>query len=390
MNSKELLKLSTRVIHSKMVVEESISPVMPAIYPTTLYKQKKFGEAQPYVYTRTNNPTRESYENCVTDLESGKYGFSFASGMAAISTIFQLLTAGSHVIISKHVYGGTYRVMESVLKRSANLSASYVDMTDPSQLEAAIKPNTCMIWAESPTNPLLKIMDLAAVTKIARSKNILSVMDNTFATPLLQRPLEWGFDIVVHSATKYLNGHSDVLNGVVVIGDNAALAEQVGNLQKIVGAVPSPFDCYLALRGIKTLALRMERHCHNALELAKWLETQPQIKKVYYPGLPSHPQHALAKKQMAAFGGVVTIDLKGGLSEVKRFVESCRLFTLSGSLGGVESLVGHPTTMSHRSLSPDQLIEAGLSDSTLRLSVGVEDVDDLKADLHQAFVGVRS
>jgi cystathionine beta-lyase/cystathionine gamma-synthase len=380
-------KLNTRIVHAGYDhKDDETGAVMPPIYSSSIYAYKELGGEQKYVYSRAGNPTREAYEKCIADLEDGKHGFAFASGMAAISTIVELLDANSHIIVSDNVYGGSYRLFETVRNRTANLSCSYVDMTDVENIEAAIKPNTRMIWVESPTNPLLQIIDLTKVAQIAREHKLLSVIDNTFATPWMQQPLKFGFDIVLHSTTKYLNGHSDVIGGVVVVGDNAELAEKLHYLQKVIGAVPSPFDCYLALRGVRTLAIRMERHCANALELARWLEKQPQVSKVFYPGLESHPQHTLAKKQMRAFGGIISLYLNGGLAETERFLKACELFVFTGSLGGVESLIAHPITMSHASLSAEMKSRLGITENLVRISVGIEDVEDLRADLAQALL----
>jgi cystathionine gamma-lyase len=378
------LKLATKVIHSGSEIDAATGAVVAPIYSSSIYVQKQLKVEQQYHYSRVSNPNRDALERCVADLEGGQRGFAFGSGMAAIATVLELLEAGSHVIVTQELYGGSYRLFETVRKRTANLHFSYVDMTDVANIEKAILPNTRMIWAESPTNPLLTIIDLAKVASIARAKKIISVVDNTFATPLLQRPLAYGFDIVVHSATKYLNGHSDVLNGIVVVGDNAAIADNLKQLQIAVGAVPSPADCYAVLRGIKTLALRMERHCSNAHTLAQWLAKHPKIAKAYYPGLTSHPQHQLAKKQMAAFGGVVSVLINGGYEATKLFLESCSLFPLTASLGGVESLVAHPRTMSHSSLSDEFCQQLGIVDNLVRISVGVEDVQDLQDDLEHA------
>lgn len=382
----EKLKLATRVIHAGQEPDPLTGAVMSPIYTSTVFAQEKLDSVQKYHYTRVGNPTRATYESCVANLEGGNSGFAFASGVAAIAAVLELLDAGSHVIVIDNVYGGSYRLFETVRSRSANLSFSYVDMTNLAAIEAAIRPNTRMLWVESPTNPLLTVLDLSAVAALARKHKLISVMDNSFATPILQRPLEHGFDLVMQSATKYLNGHSDVLNGIVVVGDNAELAKQLKHIQITVGAVPSPTDCYAILRGLKTLAIRIERQCANALVLAEWLEKLPQIEKVYYPGLTSHPQHELAKKQMTAFGGVISILVKGGFAGTKRFMENCQLFALTGSLGGVESLLAHPATMSHSSVPEAIRLKLGITDNLVRLSVGIEAVEDLKDDLHNALL----
>jgi cystathionine gamma-lyase len=321
----------------------------------------------------------------MAELESGHAGFAFSSGMAAIGTVLELLDAGSHVVAMHDLYGGSYRILERVRKRSAGLQASFVDLSDAQGLEKAIRPNTRMLWIESPTNPLLKLVDLEAVAAVARARKLISVCDNTFASPWIQRPLEHGFDIVVHSTTKYLNGHSDVIGGVAVIQKNDFLKEQLAFLQNAVGGVPSPFDAFLTLRGIKTLGVRMARHCENGLAVASFLEKHPRVERVFYPGLASHPQHALAKRQMnGRYGGMVTAVLKGGLERSRRFLERCSLFTLAESLGGVESLIEHPAIMTHASLPEDVRSGLGIDDGLVRLSVGIEDADDLLHELKYA------
>ena len=378
---------ATRAIHAGQEPDPSTGAIMTPIYATSTYVQTSPGVHKGYDYARTANPTRAALEVCVADLESGARGFAFASGLAGMATVLDALDAGAHIVASDDLYGGTYRLFENVRKRSANLSTSFVDMADTARLSAAIRPKTKMLWVETPSNPLLKLIDLAAVAKIARERDLIAVADNTFASPWIQRPLELGFDVVVHSATKYLNGHSDIIGGVVVIGSearHAALAERLAYLQNAVGGISGPFDSFLALRGLKTLALRMERHCANALELAHWLSSQPEVARVHYPGLPSHPQHALAKRQMRAFGGMVTIALKTDLAGTKRFLERCRLFALAESLGGVESLIEHPALMTHGSIPEPQRDSLGIGDSLVRLSVGIEDVDDLRRDLREA------
>ena len=376
---------ATRAIHAGQSPDPSTGAVMQPIYATSTYAQESPGKHKGYEYSRTQNPTRMAYERCVADLEDGAHGFAFASGMAATATILDLLDSGSHVIAMDDMYGGTYRLFERVRKRSAGLKFSYVDLREPKALAAAIRPETRLIWVETPSNPLLKLVDLVMVAEVAHRHKIMTVCDNTFASPYIQRPIEYGFDLVMHSATKYLNGHSDMVGGMVVVGERADLAEQLAFLQNSVGAVAGPFDSFLALRGLKTLALRMERHCSNALELASWLEKHPRVEHVAYPGLRSHPQQELAKRQMRAFGGMVTIFLRGGKSEARRFLERCRLFTLAESLGGVESLIEHPGIMTHASVPQEVRATLGVSDSLVRLSVGVEDASDLRADLEQAF-----
>ncbi|MGH9351920.1 MAG: trans-sulfuration enzyme family protein, partial [Terriglobia bacterium] len=370
---------ATRAIHAGQSPDPTTGAVMQPIYATSTYAQESPGRHKGYEYSRTQNPTRMAYERCVADLESGTRGFAFASGMAATATILDLLDSGSHVIAMDDMYGGTYRLFERVRKRSAGLKFSFVDLRDRKMLESAIRPETRLIWVETPTNPLLKLVDLAIVADVARKHKVLTACDNTFASPYNQRPIESGFDMVMHSATKYLNGHSDIVGGMVVVGGSAELAEQMAFLQNSVGAVAGPFDSFLALRGLKTLALRMERHASNALELAGWLEKHPRVERVVYPGMPSHPQHALAKTQMRTPGGMLTIFLKGGEAESRRFLERCKLFTLAESLGGVESLIEHPGIMTHASVPRETRAALGVSDSLVRLSVGVEDVADLRA-----------
>jgi len=382
------MKFETKVIHAGQEPEPRTGAVMTPIYATSTYAQSSPGEHKGYDYARTRNPTRDALEACVAELESGKHGFAFASGMAAIGTVLELLDSGSHVVAMDDLYGGSYRILERVRKRSAALQPSFVDLSKTENLEAAIRPNTKMLWVESPTNPLLKLVDLEAVAAIARKRGIISVCDNTFASPWVQRPLECGFDIVVHSTTKYLNGHSDVIGGIAVLKDDTH-RERLAFLQNAVGGVPSPFDCFLTLRGIKTLALRMERHCGNAMHIAAFLEKHPKVARVIYPGLASHPQHLLAARQMSQrYGGMVTAVLKGGLATSRRFLERCELFTLAESLGGVESLIEHPAIMTHASLPEDVRANLGIDEGLVRLSVGIEDADDLIADLDSALAGV--
>jgi cystathionine gamma-lyase len=375
---------ATRVIHAGQAPDPTTGAIMMPIYATSTYVQESPGRHKGYEYSRSQNPTRMAYERCVADLESGRAGFAFASGLAATATVLELLDSGSHVICMDDVYGGTYRLFENVRRRSAGLSFSFVDLADPEALVMAIRPETRLVWVESPSNPLLKLVDLQRIAALGKQHGLLTVADNTFASPWIQRPLELGFDLVMHSATKYLNGHSDIIGGVVVVGDNPELAERLGYLQNAVGGIAGPFDSFLALRGLKTLALRMERHCENAQVIADWLAVHPQVERVYYPGLPSHPQHELAKRQMRAFGGMVTAVLKGGLEPARRFLERCEIFALAESLGGVESLIEHPGIMTHASLPPEKRAELGINDGLVRLSVGIEDVGDLLADLEWA------
>ncbi|HFL1971918.1 MULTISPECIES: cystathionine gamma-synthase [Stenotrophomonas] len=381
------LALATLAIHGGQSPDPSTGAVMPPIYATSTYAQSSPGEHQGFEYSRTHNPTRFAYERCVASLEGGTRGFAFASGMAASSTVIELLDAGSHVVAMDDIYGGSFRLFERVRRRTAGLDFSFVDLTDLAAFEAAITSKTKMVWIETPTNPMLKIVDIAAVTAIAKRHGLIVVVDNTFASPMLQRPLELGADLVLHSATKYLNGHSDMVGGMVVVGDNAELAEQMAFLQNSVGGVQGPFDSFLALRGLKTLPLRMKAHCANALALAQWLEKHPAVEKVIYPGLPSHPQHELAGKQMAGYGGIVSIVLKGGFEAAKRFCEKTELFTLAESLGGVESLVNHPAVMTHASIPVARREQLGISDALVRLSVGVEELGDLQVDLERALGG---
>ena len=376
--------LGTKAIHAGQSPDPTTGAVMPPIYATSTYAQSSPGVHQGFEYSRTHNPTRFAYERCVAGLEGGSRGFAFASGLAASSTILELLDTGSHVICMDDVYGGTFRLFERVRRRTAGLDFSFVDLTDIAALEAAIRPNTRMLWVETPTNPMLKIVDLQAVSAVATKHGLLVVADNTFASPILQRPLEHGADIVMHSATKYLNGHSDMVGGIAVVGDNEALAEQMAFLQNSVGAVQGPFDSFLALRGLKTLHLRMKAHCENAQALAEWLQSHPAIEQVIYPGLKDHPQHALAARQMDGFGGIVSIRVKGGFEGAKRFCERTHLFTLAESLGGVESLVNHPAVMTHASVPVERRAVLGIHDDLVRLSVGVESLDDLRQDLERA------
>jgi cystathionine gamma-lyase len=382
--STPALALGTLAIHGGQSPDPSTGAVMPPIYATSTYAQSSPGVHQGFEYSRTHNPTRFAYERCVASLEGGSRGFAFASGMAATSTLLELLDSGDHVIAMDDIYGGTYRLFERVRRRTANLDFSFVDLTDLAAFEAAIRPGTKLVWIETPTNPMLKIVDIQAVAAIAHKHGLRVVVDNTFASPILQRPLQLGADIVMHSATKYLNGHSDMVGGMVVVGDDSELAEQMAFLQNSIGAVQGPFDSFLALRGLKTLHLRMKAHCENALALAKWLETHPTIEKVIYPGLASHPQYELAKRQMDGFGGIISIVLKGGFEAAKRFCENTQLFTLAESLGGVESLVNHPAVMTHASIPMDRRERLGIASCLVRLSVGIEDGNDLVGDLDRA------
>ncbi|MEX2125615.1 MAG: PLP-dependent aspartate aminotransferase family protein [Woeseia sp.] len=376
-------QFATRAIHAGQQPDPSTGAIMQPIYATSTYVQKSPGVHQGYEYSRTQNPTRQAFERCMADLESGRFGFAFSSGMAATGTILELIDSGSHVIAMDDIYGGTTRLFERVRRRSAGLDFTFADLTDLSALQQSVRDNTRMIWIESPSNPMLKIVELGAVTEFASARDILVVADNTFATPYLQRPLEFGCDIVMHSVTKFLNGHSDMVGGIAVTGDEQ-LAERLAFLQNSIGSVPGPFDSFLALRGLKTLDVRMERHCNNAEAIARWLEQDARVESVVYPGLESHPQHALAKSQMARPGGIVTFFIKGGLNEARAFLERCEVFALAESLGGVESLVDHPAIMTHASVPPEKRKALGISDQLIRLSVGIEDINDLIGDLDRA------
>jgi cystathionine gamma-lyase len=383
-NEKPSHGLGTLAIHAGQSPDPTTGAVMTPIYATSTYAQKSPGVHQGFEYSRSHNPTRFAYERCVAALEGGTQGYAFASGLAATSTVLDVLDSGSHVVCMDDVYGGTYRLFERVRRRSAGLDFSFVDLDDMAALEAAVKPNTRLIWCETPTNPMLKIVDIARLAGFARKRGIRLAVDNTFSSPILQRPLELGAHLVMHSATKYLNGHSDIVGGMIVVGDDKELAEQMTFLQNAVGGVQGPFDSFLALRGLKTLHLRMKAHCANAGELAAWLETHPAIEKVIYPGLKSHPQHALAARQMDGFGGMISIYVKGGLDAARRMMERCELFACAESLGGVESLINHPAIMTHASVPPENRARLGITDNLVRLSVGVEDARDLARDIDEA------
>jgi cystathionine gamma-lyase len=379
---------STRAIHAGQSPDPTTGAVMPPIYAVSTYAQSSPGVHKGYEYSRTQNPTRMAFERCIADLEGGVRGFAFASGMATTATLLDLLDSGSHVVAMDDLYGGSFRLFERVRRRSANLDFSFVDLSDSKAAAGAIRPNTRMIWIETPTNPLLRLVDIAAVAEIARARKILLVVDNTFATPWIQRPLELGADIVMHSATKFLNGHSDMVGGVAIVGD-AELGERVGFLHNAIGAISGPFDSFLALRGLKTLPLRMRQSSESALAIASMLERHPRVERVVYPYLPSHPQHELAMRQMKNGGsGIVTFFLKGGLPEARHFLERLTLFTLAESLGGVESLVNYPPIMTHGAIPEKQRIALGITESLVRLSVGVEDVEDLRDDLQTALAAI--
>lgn len=379
--------LATRVIHAGQSPDPSTGAIMTPIYTTSTYVQASPGDHQGYEYSRTHNPTRKAWEACIADLEDGTAGFAFASGMAAIDTLMHLLEPGDHVLAVDDLYGGSWRLFERVRRRSSGLEFSFVDMADLDAVRAAVTPKTKMIWVETPTNPMLKLVDIAAVAEIAHDAGARLVVDNTFATPMLQQALNLGADIIVHSVTKYLNGHSDMVGGAVVVRD-AALAEQIGFLQNSAGGIQGPFDAFLVMRGVKTLALRMQAHCASAARIAEWLTQRPEVQKVIYPGLPDHPQHELAARQMRGFGGMVSFDIGGDLARARRFLENTHLFALAESLGGVESLVNHPAIMTHGSIPKDRREALGITDTLIRLSVGIEDCDDLIDDLTGALAKV--
>ena len=382
MKDRSRHQLATRTIHAGQHPDPTTGAIMTPIYATSTYVQRSPGEHQGWEYSRSHNPTRDAYEQCIADLEGGTRGFAFASGMAATATVLELLDSGDHIIAMDDLYGGSFRLFHNVRERSAGLNFSFIAVEDLRALKAAMRPETRMIWVETPTNPMLRIVDIAAVGKLARQQGALLVVDNTFASPMLQRPLEMGADIVVHSATKFLNGHSDMVGGIAVVGDDAELAERLWYLLNSIGGIQGPFDSFLAMRGLKTLALRMRAHCENALQIAQWLEQHPAISTTIYPGLPSHPHHELAMRQMdGQGGGIISIDLKGGLGAARQMLEGCRLFALAESLGGVESLINHPAIMTHASMPVAKRAALGISDSLVRLSVGVEDVNDLIAEL---------
>ena len=379
----------TRAIHAGQEPDPTTGAIMTPIYTSSTYVQESPGVHKGYDYSRSINPTRKALETCVADLEGSSYGYAFSSGMAACSTVLEVLNSGDHVIAMDDLYGGTYRLFEDVRRRSAGLEFTFSDLSDFSTLDSSIKTNTKMIWVETPTNPLLKIVDLKKIAKFAKENNLISVCDNTFCSPYIQNPLELGFDIVVHSATKYLNGHSDLIGGIVVCSNQKPeLADQILYLQNAVGSIMNPFDSFLLLRSLKTLAVRMERHCENAMQIASYLDAHEAIEKVIYPGLKSHPQHDLAKKQMQGYGGMLTLILKGGLDSARSFLERTEIFSLAESLGGVESLIEHPAIMTHASIPPDVRAEIGITDGLVRLSVGIESLEDLIQDLEVALKGL--
>ncbi len=378
-------QLATRAIHAGQQADPTTGAIMTPIYATSTYVQSSPGDHKGWEYSRSHNPTRDAYEKCIADLEGGIRGFAFASGMAATATVLELLSSGDHVVAGDDLYGGSYRLFSRVRERSAGLQFSFAALEDPDALRAAMRPETRLVWVETPTNPMLRIVDIAAAAEIAHQHGALLVVDNTFATPMLQRPLEMGADIVVHSATKYLNGHSDMVGGIAVVRDDEELAQNLWFLLNSIGGIQGPFDSFLALRGLKTLALRMRAHAENALVIARWLQQHPAVRKVIYPGLEEHPQHQLAMQQMNGHGGgIISIDVHGGLAVARRMLERCELFALAESLGGVESLINHPAIMTHASVPEDKRARLGISDSLVRLSVGVEDVNDLIAELDYA------
>ena len=383
MTGKKNLSFATRCIHGGQQPDPTTGAVNVPIYQTSTYAQTAPGEHKGYVYARGHNPTRHAFERAIADLEEGTAAYAFGSGLAAMDAVLDLLPAGAHMIASDDLYGGSYRLFEKIRRPATGLDVSYVDMSDIRNVEAAIRSGTKMIWIETPTNPLLKLAALAALADLARARGILSVADNTFATPVLQRPLSCGIDIVVHSVTKYVGGHSDLIGGVAVVKD-AALSDKLKFIQNAAGGILGPFDSFLALRGVKTLNLRMQRHCENAMKIALFLEKHAKIEKVYYPGLKSHPQHALAVKHRDDFGGMITAVVRGDIESSRRMLKACRIFTLAESLGGVESLIEHPAIMTHASVPKEQREKLGISDGLIRLSVGIEDADDLVADLERA------
>jgi len=377
--SKDDTEFATRAIHAGQRPDPETGAVMTPIYASSTFAQDGPGDHRGYEYSRTGNPTRTALEDNLASLEGGEYGRAFASGMAAINTVLNLLEAGDHVVVGEDVYGGTHRLFTEVYA-DYDLRFSFVDTTDPDAVAEAVTPATELLWIETPTNPLLQVIDLDAMAEVAEAADALLAVDNTFATPALQRPLEYGADIVAHSLTKYLGGHSDVVGGALIT-DDQELDERLGFYQNSVGATPDPFACFLVLRGTKTLPVRMERHSENARTLAAWLEDHPAIERVYYPGLESHPQHELAARQMDAFGGMVSFELDGSLEATERLVSGTEVFTLAESLGGVESLLEQPATMTHAAVPREQRLEAGVTDGLVRVSVGLEAIEDLRADL---------
>ncbi len=372
---------STKAIHAGQKADETTGAVITPLYLTSTYQQIELGKHKGYEYGRTHNLTRKALEDNIAALENGKYGIAFASGLAAIQALMGLVKSGDHVIVSDNVYGGTYRLFETIF-RDYGIDFSWVDMREIDNIKNEIKPNTKIVYVESPTNPMLNLTDITAVAELCKENGLKSIVDNTFMSPYFQRPLDLGADIVVHSSTKYLNGHSDIIGGIVITNDEAVF-ERIKYIQNAAGAVPSPFDCWLTLRATKTLAIRMKQHNENAIKIAEYLSESDFVEKVYYPGLPSHPQHELAKKQMSGFGGIVSVDF-GNMERTEKFLKSCKVFTLAESLGGVESLLCHPATMTHAAVPKEDRLKMGLTDTLVRLSVGIEDVEDLIADIEQA------
>lgn len=376
--------LATRVIHGGQLPDPSTGAISVPIYATSTFVQSSPGVHQGYDYGRSGNPTRDAFERGLASVEGGTAGYAFGSGLAAIATVLDGLPSGSHVIASDDLYGGTWRLFERVRRAAAGLEFSFVDLTDVRLVSAAMRSETRLLWIETPTNPTLKLADLSALSALARKHGVTTAADNTFASPYVQRPLEHGIDIVMHSATKYLGGHSDLIAGALVVGENSEWRDRLRFLQNSVGSILGPFDSFLALRGLKTLSVRMERHCSNALEIARWLEGHPKVVRVMYPGLQTHPQHRLARRQMHGYGGIVSVELKGGLRAARSALERCEIFALAESLGGVESLIEHPASMTHASLPAARRTALGISDGLIRLSVGIEDLADLRLDLASA------
>jgi cystathionine gamma-lyase len=381
-DSKKKLGFGTLAIHAGQEPDSLTGAVMTPIYQTSTYAQSSPGKHRGYEYSRTDNPTRTAYQACVAALENAKHALAFASGLAATDGIMHTLKAGDHVVCCDDVYGGTFRIFDKVFKR-LGIEYTFVDLADPSKLEAAIRPNTKILWLETPTNPMLKILDISALSAVAKKHGVITVVDNTFMSSYFQKPLDLGADVVVHSVTKYMNGHSDVVGGVLAT-NNDKLYDDLKFMQNAVGGVPAPMDCFLVMRGLKTLHVRMERHAQNAMTIARYLEKHPKVDRVIYPGLESHPQHSIARKQMSGFGGMITFFIKGGLDQARNFLESVKIFTLAESLGGVESLIEHPAIMTHASIPAETRKTLGIHDNLIRISVGIEDLEDLKADLEQA------
>ena len=389
MDKKNKKGFDTKAIHSGQEPDPTTGAIIGPIYTSSTYVQESPGVHKGYDYSRTINPTRKALEDCIADLEEGYSGFAFSSGMAAAATVLEILDSGDHIISMDDVYGGTYRLFENVRKRSSGLDFTFTNLSDLRNLEKSLKPTTKMIWVETPSNPLLKIVDLKKLTIFAKEHNLITVCDNTFCSPYVQKPLELGCDLVLHSATKYLNGHSDVIGGVVVCShDRTDLDEKLSFLSNSVGSIMSPFDSFLVLRSLKTLSVRMQRHCENTMKIANFLKEKKVVKRIFYPGLTDHPQHDVAKKQMNGFGGMLTMILEGGLPSATKFLEKTKLFSLAESLGGVESLIEHPAIMTHASVPLDIRKKLGIDDGLVRLSVGIESIDDLIEDLEQALNGV--